>query len=404
MIQKIKGTIAKIRDTIQKVAAVIDDVTAALDTIRRTISSVVSIITDLTQVVNSFTAVMDGTKEFLDIPRQALVNLTTLIESTAGLVSSTTGWPADVAQAFFDMGDQVDALIVASTDLRVTSWQQQADRYQRLVRDRFGTIGSKRFTDTVTGEPDTGYSIEAVWSAERPGDIRRAEAMVDQGERMASRAYQGFAEYAVGQGDTIQSLAAKHLGDARKWIDLAVINDLKPPYLSNVSLPGTLKVGDKIMIPIIGGGGGASVDTITSGAAATGASQSDMFLGEDFKMVPLPDGVFGWEIDRAGGSVDVLKVTGIPNIAQALEMRFRTEQGANILYPSIGLPRLVGIGAFGPKLADARYQARAQILADKRIERLARFDFHVENDALFLDADVQPVGYSTTRTISRTLT
>lgn len=411
ILDKIKDTISTIRAGMAAIAATVDDLTAALDSIRRTVSSVVSILTDVGTIMDSFTALVDGTKKFLDIPKETLGNVARLCEDVAEVVATTTGWPADVQQSFLDISDQLDALSVASTDLFTTSWQEQARRYERLSRMRFPTVGSKQFT--LDSQQVTVYPIETVFSGEKPGDLRRAATVISLGERLPSHGYNGFAEYVVGQGDSLQSLAAKHLGDASKWMELAVINDLKAPYITSVKLPQTLRVGDKISIPILGKEPPA--DTITTGDKITGASQSDKFLGEDFKFVPIPAGLdslgepiaagsYGWQIDEAGGATDVLKISGIPNLGQALEMRFRTEQGANILYPTIGLPRLIGVAAFGSKIADARHQARLQILADKRIERLARFAFSVVNDALILEADVQPSGYSTTRTIARTLT
>lgn len=404
LISKIKDTIGQIRAAIQAVAAVIDDVTAALDEIRRTISSVVSILDDLTTTITSFTNLVDGTKKFLDLPRQALVSLTENCEAMAGLASSVAGWPADAVQAWRNISDQMDALTVASTTYLSESWNKQIERYHNLVNQGPLETGTRQFgVQSTPGQGDTSYSVADVFdNGEKPGDMRRSANLTDEG-RVSSLEYQGIAERVVGQGDTIQSIAAKHVGDARKWLDVAMINDLRPPYITDqANVPNTLRVGDKVVIPVRAPRG--SPDTITTGAARTGDSQAAKNLGCDFLMAQQQDGLLGWQIDEAGGSTDVLRVEGIDNFAQAIEMRFKTEQGQNILYPAIGIPRAVGATGTRQASLDLRYQIRAQLLADKRVERLARFSFKLEEDRLTLDADLQPVGFSSLRTVSRTLT
>jgi len=41
-------------------------------------------------------------------------------------------------------------------------------------------------------------------------------------------------------GESLQSLAARYLGDPNKWIDIAIANGLKPPYVDEVGVPLSL--------------------------------------------------------------------------------------------------------------------------------------------------------------------
>jgi len=403
LLATIKDTISKIRSTIQAVAATIDDVTAAIDDIRRTISSVVAIISDFTTVIGAFEDLVSGVKSFLDIPRQTLVALTAQAEEFANLAASIAGWPADVAQAGRDLADAGNALIVAGTDHFREKWDSQIARYKELTKkEPLTDVKSSEFAVGQTpGTGPTTFSVSDVFGGgEKPGDARRTRN-TRTNDRL-SETYVGIEERVVGAGDTLQSLAAKYLGDARKWIDLAVVNGLRAPFISDARLPNALLVGDKISIPIKAPK--ETADVITAGSPTTGASQSEEFLGEDFELVQIDKDTWGWAVNESGGSVDARKVKGIPNFVQAIQARFRTEQGTNILYPSIGMPRAVGQRGVTDRVAAVRFMARAQLLADKRVERLARYGLKLTQDVLELEADLVPRGFTTSRTITQQLT
>lgn len=412
ILTQIKNTISRIRTAVQMIAATVDDVTAALDAIGRTISSVAGLIDDIKTVIEAHNELLDGTKRFLSIPKTFLVSLADQIDSVAALSAAVESWPPDVAQAFRSLSDQMDRLIIADTDYYKPPWDARVQTYEsrassgdpNIVSNTYASGGAAS-TDELPGSGTTGQKVTDVFAAaSRPGDARRA-LVTRPAARLNAQQYNGFQEIVIGAGDTLASIAAKKLGAADNWLALAILNGLKAPYISNNKLPGTLQPGSKIMIPVTSPG--TTQDTIT---AASGSSQMEEHLGEDFELIRLlgatgrPIESFGWAIDTAGGSVDVRKVRGIKNYAQALEMRFRTEQGHNILYPSIGLPRLVGQKSFGERLANANYAARQQLLADKRTERVIGFRFRTVEDQVIIDADVQPVGFATGRVISRTIT
>ena len=61
--------------------------------------------------------------------------------------------------------------------------------------------------------------------------------------------YTGFREVTVLFGDSLPSIAAREMSDARRWLDLALANGLKSPYISEEGVPGTLRPGQPILIP-----------------------------------------------------------------------------------------------------------------------------------------------------------
>ena len=186
-------------------------------------------------------------------------------------------------------------------------------------------------------------------------------------------------------------------------MDIASVNALRPPYITNgAQMAGTLQVGSKIMIPI--SKPTAPVKVLTAGEVPFGQSQSEVHLGTDLELVKLTNGQHGWAEDVAHGATDARQVYGLNNLAQAINSRLITEQGQNILYPRVGLPRLIGVRQLSDTRSEANLRIRQQLLADPRIEKVIKYVFTLNQDALEVTATVQPVGFSTARVISRTLT
>jgi hypothetical protein len=409
LLSSIKDTISKVRSAIQGIAAAIDDVTAAIDDIRRTITSIAGVLDDVASVVDSFTDLVEGVKSFADIPAAFVSSTANLIDSMANAAASVSGFNTDVIATFRKLGDQVDRLGTAGKRRYSTNYRDFASTYNKKVDGRLpgedpirDTRAQQKAADAAAGGGT--LRIDQVFDGVTPGEARKTGIPRQDRARLNPNEYQGFEEKVVGQGDTLQSLAAKHLGDARKWLDIATINNLQPPYITNgAQIPQTVTTGDSIIVPITTAT--RPSNTLTSGEAEIGKSQAEEQLGRDYELEQIDrTGTFGWAIDAAGGSTDTRKVVGVKNLGQAIESRFRTIQGENILYPAIGLKRLVGTKAFGESLVEARYEARRQLLADTRVDQLTRFTFRDDEDKLILEADVRPVGFTTARTIARTLT
>jgi len=236
----------------------------------------------------------------------------------------------------------------------------------------------------------------------KPGDLKRQGLPLPE-DRLDAKGYSGFEEKVVGQGDTLQSIAARFLGDARRWPELAMINGLRPPYLtSNSNIPGTIKVGAPIMVPTAKVA--ASSQVLTTAESPLGESQAEQHLGTDFLLIKTGKDKWGWKTDTAHGATDVEKVSGFANLGQALETRMHTVQGENILYPRVGLPRLEGVMQMKDTRGETALRVHQQLTADPRIQQLISFNLKVVDDAIVLEATVRPIGYSTTRVISRTLT
>lgn len=409
LLQSFKNTISKIRNAIQGITAAINDVTASIDEIRRSIIGVAGILSDMTSIVEAFKDLVDGVKKFVDIPKTFLTAMSNLDESAASRAAATASFPPDVAQSFRDMADGTDRLSVAVRNYLKEKMSESARNYERLTEGHREGKDPKRdnAASDLKSEADDGQgrlSVDKVFGgAVKPGDVARGRKdQISSRVRLKPGEFHGFEERVIGDGDTLQSLAAKHLGDARQWLAIALANQLQAPYITDgAKMPGTLQVGSRVIIPLRQAVG--DPDTLTAGEPTLGDSQADQFMGRDFELQPLGNGTFDWAIDTAAGSTDVRRVVGVPNLEQAIGARFATEQGQNILYPSIGLPRLVGSDGRTDSLINIRHESRRQILADPRIKRMKSFKFKVDGDKVELEASVVPIGFTNERVISRML-
>ena len=142
---------------------------------------------------------------------------------------------------------------------------------------------------------------------------------------------------------------------------------------------------------------------VTTQQATTTASPGGAFedipserqLGADFRLNDSPNAAPGrplvdLQINRATLK-DLAFVSGIDNLAQAIQLRMWTIQGALPYAPGYGLRRLVGFGMTDADATSLRITARQTLVADRRVQRVTNIRFVVEDDVVDLEANVIPV-------------
>jgi hypothetical protein len=410
---QITDTISEVRDAVQSVGAALQDITASIDAVRRQISSITNLVSDLQGIVDAGNNLVTGVTSYFKLPSQVLGNTIGLVESVSALADTIDAIPMEFRAALHDIQDQVERLKVATQSHLLPEPSDLAQEWNE------GNINSRQWSE-LQGS-DLQAAIEAAATAgataggtmsiddafgvngqPQPGDLAR-QSLTQPAADINPANMAGFMSVAVTRYDTIQSLAGKYLGDARRWKEIALVNQLRPPYIScDVRLPGTVGEGGIVLVPTVIGGQQAAV---TPDGTTPVANLADARLGVDNLLVQVGrTGLFGWRIDTAHGATDVLRSRGVDNLGQGLETRLRTEHGHDLLFPNVGMPRTVGDVADDQQSFDSvRYQVRQQILADPRVQQLVGFSLLEQEDVLTLEADIVPVGYSSTRPIRRTI-
>lgn len=178
-------------------------------------------------------------------------------------------------------------------------------------------------------------------------------------------------------GDTLRIVALRELGDGMRWIEIARLNDLRPPYITPSTdpaerAPDTLIWGDRILLPRA-----PDLTPIT-------ALDEDLY-GAD---LDLGDGLL--RADEAGA---LRMKAGGRNLEDALIRRVRTPTGELMAHPRYGCDAAAVLGFKMREIAIvmAAGYVRGAVLADPRVESLVRFAVAAEGDALKIAASAKVV-------------
>jgi phage baseplate assembly protein W len=198
-----------------------------------------------------------------------------------------------------------------------------------------------------------------------------------------TRTISGYRRVETRRRDTLETVALRELGDAARWVGLADLNGLQPPYLTDDPAeagPQVLLTGGLLMVP-------------AAAPQPTGVMDRESVFGRD---VALDRG----QLAAAAGG-DLVAVEGVANLRQALHHRLDTEPGELTYHPAYGCPirQLIGRGA-SPALnrLAAAFVDRA-LRADPRIDRtedttaeLAGDQLRVAGTAVAIGGKQVPIG------------
>lgn len=400
VIQTLRDPFAAMRYAINGMQAALQDLGAVQGQLVALNGNFASLFSGTTQLLDSTTALVNGTADIIESPFK-LVNATidsglvALAEMNAAfsLLEDTfrEGIPASLLNTLRKMIDAVAVLGVYPEHF-VTNIQQAVQKFQDRLSlatsqssEALSEAGSRRPPGTLRDFNNQGTRL-------MPGDALRAQNTFGLGTAMPN--YTSAVEHVVGDGETMATIAAQFLGDARQWKYVALFNDLQPPFISAEGLPGTVRVGAKILIPTFG-----IPPTAQANPAVLGARDSDSAdahtLGRDLALVQVTRDQFDLQIDVSGGATDFQRVEGIPNLKQAIRTRLITEQGTDTLYKALGCARIVGLGVTTIDLETARGRLAECVLADPRIASIRDLVLTVpQPDAVEVDLTAEVKGFT----------
>jgi len=357
------------------------------------------------RIIDEGAGVRQGLQDTLNLPKRAVIQARGLVDSWRTAVDEllTEGDPWSPNNTTADrrlaqqelaghMAEELDAFI-ARPDVFAPSWRAVSSRTD-LLEGGDGLLSQAEIDAAELRGETHPQEFAGLTERATPGSAIRARTARGSDAR-AARRWRGWRTYKVKRGDTVQGIAVREVGDPEAWVAIVEANDLAPPYLSSMRLPGTRGVGDLLAVPASQLGRDSQA---SDGVPEADRPADEIALGVDVKM--SPDG--GWEIDEGSGGTDVLLVRGVDCYIQGLERaRFETRVGHNLVFPELGILAPVG-QANGVGVPEAvAVSVRSAVLSDPRTGSIEDMRLEDAGDTVRIDVDVVPRGATESVPVSR---
>lgn len=336
------------------------------------VDAVNTVIRPLTSLLNGLSSLRNAGQRLVNFVAADVVNVAiNLFDAYVRVFTvSSAQDPQNILANTLKRASQLAANIANEPVFRksVTSYlQNRVNRYA----DAYNTSGSPLFP--IQG-PRVGSSQSFIGNQPRSSSVRQDYVRV---------------------GEDLRACAARLMGSRARWHTLAAINDLRPPYVSAVGGPNLLKPGDVILYPGTTSGQTQANNTNQSTASQEGSSSNingpvvDAY-GRDIRLSSSTTGTSDEVTDFAisqGGDIDT--ITGIPNVDQAIHIKFATEQGELTVHPKFGALFPIGSKMVPSSFNTFRINTEATLKSDPRIASIDKISFQAQGDVLSLQAKLR---------------
>lgn len=425
LLDTIKGAMNMVKSGLDLIAGAINDLTALYGELTSLVKDFGKIIDTATTIVDAAGNFANGLSALIEAPYAILNSCSELVDSAGEIIEQNEQQnpdvkkvPATVRQKLKQIADGVDRI---GTHPEV--FETPAQRKLRETRDSQELLTSasrETIEDAVASDPPASLAaVEDLGTGITSGDVRSAKGELGIGRGVVQ--YTSAKEVEVTQGDTLVNLAAKFLGDARLWQQIAVVNGLQPPFINDLAstpidtdesvFSGTLGRGSKILIPSFAKPPEKQALLPVLGVRVEEPAEVHL-LGVDvaLEIVAGRDGapIYDMAIDTDRGSVDVKLVRGVANVSQAIIIRLSTDKGSDILYKRLGLGRLVGMNITSVGLETVKFQIREALTQDPRISAVRSLSIGSDSedyitDAIVVDANVELRGFTQSASVRATV-
>lgn len=175
----------------------------------------------------------------------------------------------------------------------------------------------------------------------------------------------------INRDDTLKTIALRELGSAAFWVDLVLVNNLKPPYIADVASAGVLSYGDLIKIPDLT----SPVEFDTDARAIYGV---DLVLRKRLLQV---------------GNGDLSLIAGVPNLVQALRHHVIVGKRELAFHPDYGcwVREVIGATSGPTQVVLASSYVKRAVQEDSRVDYVESCQGVADGDTIRVVARVVPV-------------
>jgi hypothetical protein len=316
----------------------------------------------IAQIVNQIKAVVESIAQFFD-------DLMGFIESIVSAPEKLYQWGKNLANSI------------------VTSWNDMMFAVNSMI-DFFEGLGADESTD------DDDEAISTAVTEKTGIPLSTINALTTNSEDMLTAMDTAIVAMRMGLGDNILNKSARPIlpGDTLEQIATEVYggpqyaqaiaqwNNLKPPYISNTGIPGTIRPGQVLYLPKAG--------SAIEGTLATfePMEQDEQFYGRGLKLISQGDWKGDLQVSSDGLGID--EVIGNDCVAQGLRVRMETPFGEDRTFPLLGLPSTIGQATDDTNRLVFKIATSWQLKADNRVKSVNSLNVDDNSEALRIDSNV----------------
>lgn len=184
----------------------------------------------------------------------------------------------------------------------------------------------------------------------------------------------GVASVDILATDDLQTIASREFGDPDKFRDIAILNNLKAPYISATPGPGVLSPGMKILVPKYSGSGSTGVARNKEYNITKGLEESEKSLGVDIRITGDGDLAIS-------NTKDLDLLAGMKNMGQACALKMGYSSGSLKRHPGIGTDLQIG-GRAATSANVIRDQIVSSFISDNRVESIPFIELQKDGGAI----------------------
>lgn len=421
-----KTLLDQFNDVLRTVKKGVDLATGALQDLVRIQGEIRSSIGNISTLIDSVTAINSAANDFLNGNTRTIESTHAVVISTMDLIDSSLNLfnrlsranqvknlPETVVHNIRQLNSGLELIgsnpSVFSDDLNTKS---------KNIKDRQNNYNlSKDRIDVALNEqsPSTLLQLNKKGTGLTYGEAVAISGEIEIGNDIYS--YTSMENVQISSGDTLVSLAAKYMGNARLWQYIAIINGLKYPFVSDIAsydlskksdehpFNNSFGIGDFILVPSNNTSVQSYIGVSIIGTQVTESLDKHLF-GVNFALDPIYNELdndivladnrvkYDIPINYETGAVDIKLVGGIKNLVQAVILRIIVEKGTSILYKKFGLNRIISLGFTLSDLENAKYRIRETILSDPRIDSIEELTLEQDLDTLVCKIVISIKGFS----------
>lgn len=419
LLEQFSDTLRMVKKGVDLATGAVQDLIRLQGEIRSSISNISVLIDSVTAINSAVNDFINGNKRLIDSTQSIVISTMDLVDSSLNTfnklfrVGKVKGIPDSTIQNIRQLNKGLE-LIAADPSIFSSDFITKVEDIRK--RQNNYNMSTDR-VNTALGEesPSSFAEVLKKGTGLTYGDALSISGELEIGNEIHQ--YSSLERVKISYGDTLVSLASRHMGNARLWQYIAIVNGLKYPFVADIAsydlskrsdlhpFNNSLGIGDYILIPSNNTPVQSYINTSIIGTSPTEPLENHLF-GINLALDPIYNELdydivsssnmvrYDIPIDYEKGAIDVKVVDGISNLVQSIILRIVVEKGTSLLYKRFGLSKIVSLGFSPSDMENARYRIRETILTDPRIDSIEELTLTQNMDSLICNLEISVKGYN----------